>query len=874
MGGFNLNIPLSFGGITITPQQIQDAVAAQNAQPAQTLTEAVAAMPATTPTPAAQPTTAVPIGATGLAAQELTGDPDMDRMILADRDAQGVSIDVGAGSLTPEEYQQATEELEAWRNLPENVEYRHTVRPELAALAAGGLSLLVPAVAAGIGTTAGLGAVGTTLTGAGLGAGTAAVTGQDPLLGAVAGGLGTAIGGIDLASEAPGLMSALNTPQQALLNQGMTGVAALGAAGPSVVEQVFSDADYRAGGVIPEQPFETQEPVVQPTQQQGGGGGGAAAAAPDQPLEPVPPTITVDEIVDVLGGGVLADTTAPELPGPDEAQPEPAPVPDYTDAINNILTQVDTYRQEGQTSTEAVQTAVDAVAEDLNVTREDLLGQLGATEESILSDIAARDETLRGEIDATRTDIMDQVAANEEAGMARDDALQEAIDAVAAANNTTREDLLGQLGATEETLAGQIETLGETAATERQAILDEVRANEAAGMERNDALQAAIDAVADANNTTREDLLAEIGTSQEAILTEMNTQLEGITGSIEGLQGGVTRNEELIGAVNDRLAEYEAAGQTRADALEQAVADVAAQTDQSFMDVLGYLGDLQESVNVDVENVRVAGEEGRQAILDQVVANEAAGMERDAALDEAIAGVADSLGVAVEDLLSQMGTNRTELEGAIGTLEQTVADVQTNVLDQVAANEQAGMDRDAALETAVNKVSEELGVTREELLGELGATEETLSGRIGELQTSVEQQVADAQASVLEQVAANEQAGMARDEAINQAVEQVAGDLGTTRQELLDQLGMSEANILEQVAAGAAAGQARDQAIGEALGQMGTELGTGLMSLQAQARAYKPKWTDLFQYTTLTPYQKKAMAPFVDYIAKGRGMLS
>ena len=86
MGGFNLNIPLSFNGITITPQQIQNAVAAQNAQPAQTLTEAVAAMPAqapaAAPAPAAQPTTAVPIGATGLAAQELTGDPDMDRMIL------------------------------------------------------------------------------------------------------------------------------------------------------------------------------------------------------------------------------------------------------------------------------------------------------------------------------------------------------------------------------------------------------------------------------------------------------------------------------------------------------------------------------------------------------------------------------------------------------------------------------------------------------------------------------------------------------------------------------------------------------------------------------------------------------------------------
>ena len=987
MGGFNLNIPLSFGGITITPQQIQDAViAAQSGQPAQTLTEAVAAQPAApvqNATPASTPvqdvtpaTVAAPapepvvttspevgkaggvvsagsMGLPGLSDLEVatslgleyTGDRDQDQMVQdAVEQARASELLFSEAALSDEELAQRTQQFEdtiaqlqtdkamqeQWFGERDTRKFDISPADILKVAASFAIPYAAPLISGG-------GMLSTMVTQAALSGGLAAATGEDPIKGALSGALLSNPAQLSAGSNLANLAK-----QTAEVFGDSKNAPALSSQTPSVVEQVFGDWGYgptsaETGFPTWHQPVETQEPVVQPTQQQGGGGGGAAAAAPDQPSEPVPPTITVDEIVDVLGGGVLADTTAPELPGPDEAQPEPAP--DYTDAINNILTQVDTYRQEGQTSTEAVQTAVDAVAEDLNVTREDLLGQLGATEESILSDIAARDETLRGEIDATRTDIMDQVAANEEAGMARDDALQEAIDAVAAANNTTREDLLGQLGATEETLAGQIETLGETAATERQAILDEVRANEAAGMERNDALQAAIDAVAEANNTTRENLLSEIGTSQEAILTEMNTQLEGITGSIEGLQGGVTRNEELIGAVNDRLAEYEAAGQTRADALEQAVADVAAQTDQSFMDVLGYLGDLQESVNVDVENVRVAGEEGRQAILDQVVANEAAGMDRDAALDEAIAGVADSLGVAVEDLLSQMGTNRTELEGAvgtleervtnvesnvleqvaaneaagmerdaaletavnkvaedlgvavedilsdlgttreglegaIGTLEQQVADVQTNVLDQVAANEQAGMDRDAALETAVNKVSEELGVTREELLGELGATEETLSGRIGELQTSVEQQVADAQASVLEQVAANEQAGMARDEAINQAVEQVAGDLGTTRQELLDQLGTSEANILEQVAAGAAAGQARDQAIGEALGQMGTELGTGLMSLQAQARAYKPKWTELFQYTTLTPYQKKAMAPFVDYIAKGRGMLS
>jgi hypothetical protein len=37
---------------------------------------------------------------------------------------------------------------------------------------------------------------------------------------------------------------------------------------------------------------------------------------------------------------------------------------------------------------------------------------------------------------------------------------------------------------------------------------------------------------------------------------------------------------------------------------------------------------------------------------------------------------------------------------------------------------------------------------------------------------------------------------------------------------------------------------------------------------------YTPQWGELFAYTTLTPYQKKALAPHVNYIKKGRGMLS
>ena len=84
------NLPLAF---TITPEQIAAAVAARSGQPAPTLTQAVTQAPAPAPKPAA-----VPSKATGIAAQELTGEPDLDRQILAARDAQGVSVDVGQGS--------------------------------------------------------------------------------------------------------------------------------------------------------------------------------------------------------------------------------------------------------------------------------------------------------------------------------------------------------------------------------------------------------------------------------------------------------------------------------------------------------------------------------------------------------------------------------------------------------------------------------------------------------------------------------------------------------------------------------------------------------------------------------------------------------
>ena len=145
--------------------------------------------PAPTVASTSRPAPSIP-GGTGLAAQELTGDPDMDRMILAARDAQGVSTDVGTSGLTMDQYQQSVADLAEFRNLPENVAYRDTRRPEILAGLAGLAAPFIPGAAAGIAGALGGGALASAATGAALGSGLAAATGQDPVKGALTGALG------------------------------------------------------------------------------------------------------------------------------------------------------------------------------------------------------------------------------------------------------------------------------------------------------------------------------------------------------------------------------------------------------------------------------------------------------------------------------------------------------------------------------------------------------------------------------------------------------------------------------------------------------------------------------------------------------------
>jgi len=144
---------------------------------------------------------------------------------------------------------------------------------------------------------------------------------------------------------------------------------------------------------------------------------------------------------------------------------------------------------------------------------------------------------------------------------------------------------------------------------------------------------------------------------------------------------------------------------------------------------------------------------------------------------------------------------------------------------------EAGATRDEALQTAIDQLSTELGLTEEAMLEQLGLTEEALSSEIdavaadvgavreevtglGEQITDVETSlgeridtstetlsgdIANAKADLLTLIEANEAAGMTRDEATQTAIGELANAFDVGRTELLTAIGETEASLTSQI---------------------------------------------------------------------------
>ena len=176
----------------------------------------------------------------------------------------------------------------------------------------------------------------------------------------------------------------------------------------------------------------------------------------------------------------------------------------------------------GATRDEALQAAIDSLAADMGTTKEDLLAEIGLTE-----------ERLRDEIDVVIDDVAD--VKEDVADVAEDVAdVTEDVGDLA--------DILGTAGVEDDPDTETDETQDPT------GLFATIKAYEDAGLDRDEALQKAIDDVASALGTTKDDLLTAIGETETTLSGKIDTATDTLTDTIGDLE---TSLREDIDAVAD-----------------------------------------------------------------------------------------------------------------------------------------------------------------------------------------------------------------------------------------------------------------------------------------------------------------------------------
>jgi len=170
------------------------------------------------------------------------------------------------------------------------------------------------------------------------------------------------------------------------------------------------------------------------------------------------------------------------------------------------------------------------------------------------------------------------------------------------------------------------------------------------------------------------------------------------------------------------------------------------------------------------------------ALQAQIEANEATGIGRSEATDQAIKDVAEKLGTTEQAIRDAIGGVKTDLAGDIAgvktDLSKDVEGVKTDLTKLIADNESAGLTRDEATNKAISDLAGTLGTTEQSLLDAIQGVATDLGGQITGVQSDLTGQMGDIEGRLAAQIAANEAAGMGRDEAFSSAVAGLGTQIG------------------------------------------------------------------------------------------------
>ena len=323
---------------------------------------------------------------------------------------------------------------------------------------------------------------------------------------------------------------------------------------------------------------------------------------------------------------------------------------------------------------------------------EELATQSGvdpAVLETIKADLNKQVTTLGGDIAkmssdvaAAKTDLTKAIADAQKGDATRFDAVDKAITDLKAAGLTT-EQVQKIVGDSSAGVSKEFKAAMDAAAQGNTTALGSLKADltgKLAGVQK--ALETAMGSQAEAFNAKVADLMSQGQTYQDAATAafkqlggdvsklgaDFTSKVDALTNSLTAKISGVETN------LLTKIAANEAAGQTREQATQKAITDLATELGTSKAGILTQIGATEATLNTKIADLQTKVSADVKAVetnlLTKIAANEAAGQTREQATQKAITDLATELGTSKADVLSKIGTTEAALQGQIAGVSQ------------------------------------------------------------------------------------------------------------------------------------------------------------------------------------------------------------
>lgn len=386
---------------------------------------------------------------------------------------------------------------------------------------------------------------------------------------------------------------------------------------------------------------------------------------------------------------------------------------DLAQTEKDILAQVAKNEAAGMSRDAALQKAISTVAATQKTDTASLLAKLGTTEAALKTQVTTQ-------ISGLDAKLSKAIADAKAAGLSGDAALQSAIGKVAAELNTTKSDVLSQVGKTEATLrsemesgfagvneqynslsaaqkaaadalvaqgqtlqeaiaAAKSETAGQISGIETR-LTEAIAAAEAMGLSRDQAITAAVESVAADLGTTKLALLAQLGTTEQALRTEFATGISGLEAQTKAQYEALTAEQK---ALADTLT---AQGATLSEAIASAQAQTTGQIGALSADMQAKYNALTAEQKALANQLTQQGVDLNTAIAtaqqqtQQQIAN--LGKDVDARINQ-LMQQGQTYQQATQQAFAEVNAKNQELTGLIGNQGRTANQSDIDVLTQM-----------------------------------------------------------------------------------------------------------------------------------------------------------------------------------------------